>query len=37
MVKNYLNFFPKNNFLFIHFEEDLVTERSATIKKVLDF
>ena len=37
MVERYLKFFPLKQFLFIHFEEDLLRNKRQTIIKILDF
>jgi len=37
MLERYLLYFSLDNFLFIHFEDELLKERDLTIKRVLDF
>ena len=37
MLERYLKYFSLDNFLFIHFEDELLKERDLTIKKILDF
>jgi len=37
MLERYLQYFNLNNFLFIHFEDELLQERDLTIKRILDF
>jgi hypothetical protein len=37
MLERYLEYFCLDNFLFIHFENEFVIDRKATIKKILNF
>ena len=37
MLSNYFNFFSKENFLIIHFEEEFVAKRKETIDKIFSF
>ena len=37
MIDRYLQYFSLNNFLFIHFEDELLQERDLTIKRILYF
>jgi hypothetical protein len=37
MLERYLLYFSLDNFLFIHFEDELLKERDLTIKRILDF
>ena len=37
MLERYLQYFSLDNFLFVHFEDELLQERDLTIKRILDF
>ena len=37
MINRYLQYFSLDNFLFIHFEDELLQERELTIKRILEF
>ena len=37
MINRYLQYFSLDNFLFIHFENELLQERELTIKRILEF
>lgn len=37
MIDRYLQYFSLDNFLFIHFEDELLQERELTIKRILEF
>tara|TARA_B100000497_G_scaffold127995_1_gene172384 strand:+ start:4449 stop:5333 length:885 start_codon:yes stop_codon:yes gene_type:complete len=37
MIDSYLQYFSLDNFLFIHFEDELLQERELTIKRILEF
>ena len=37
MLERYLQYFSLDNFLFIHFEDELLQERDLTINNILDF
>ena len=37
MIDRYLQYFSLDNFLFIHFENELLQERELTIKRILEF
>ena len=37
MLERYLQYFSLDNFLFIHFEDELLKERDLTIKRILNF
>ena len=37
MIERYLQYFPLEHFLFIHFEEDFLQKREQTVIKILDF
>ena len=37
MLERYLLYFSLDNFLFIHFEDNLLKERDLTIKRILNF
>jgi len=36
-INRFLKFFPKENMLFLHFEEDLIANRKKTIASILEF
>ena len=36
-IKRYLNYFPKENMMFIRFEDDFIKNRANTIKEILNF
>ena len=36
-INRFLKFFPKENMLFLHFEEDLIANREKTIASILEF
>ena len=37
MIDRYLQYFSLDNFLFIHFDDELLQERELTIKRILEF
>ena len=37
MLSNYFNYFQRENFLIIHFEEEFINKREETIKRILEF
>jgi hypothetical protein len=37
MLKRYLRFFPKENFLIINFEQEFLTKRKETIDRIISF
>jgi len=37
MINRYLQYFSLDNFLFIHFDDELLQERELTIKRILEF
>ncbi len=36
-IKRYLNYFPKENMMFIRFEDDFIKNRANTIKEIISF